>query len=586
MRQLYHSLSVFLLIAGVSAEGAYAQKDTTKLNQSVEVVKAYRPSISNANKISLMPSIDDTTRFTPEFKYSIESRPVNTGFTSSPISAADVNRRPSTNFGLGYLKLGAGTYSTPYGEFFLNLPKSTIGNVSLHLRHLSSDGKTKLREGDLADAPYSENNGELVGSILLGSTILSGELSYNRDAMRYYGYPVSIPPNISLRTLYGSKQAYQNGDLKFVLKNSEKSKSDFNFNGGFRLGFFDAETGQKETSGGFFGKFDYNFEPAYGILNISFDHFSTDKINIKGLALPGSKTEDWFRVDPSVRMDGNNWSARGGFKFVGAAEKGGGKSTKLYPDFEFIFKPIEGIITLYAELKGDLKHNRYGDIAYENYWTDPLHNVLNTDYAFIISGGLKGKISHEISYNVGLKYSKVKDLYFYVLNSFDDPSSSSVPAPLIYRNSFDLTYDNAGITNFSGEFSYLSGKDFSVILRGNYYNYSLDALPFAPHKPNFDLTASAGFRIMERLTAFTDFEVQGSRKALVYQLSPLPAVLPVQKVFQIDPSIQLNLGATYELTSKFKLFGRVDNLLNKQNERWLGYTSQGLRMMAGVTFSF
>lgn len=588
MKQIYRSLSVWLLIAGVSVENAVAQRDTTKLNQSVEVMKAYRPSISNANKINLLPVIDDTTRFTPEFKYAIDSRPVKSGFTASPIGAADVNGLQSKNLGLGYLKLGAGTYNTLYGEFFLNVPKSKVGTFGLHLRHLSSDGQIKLKEGDRVDAPYSQNNGELFGSVNLGSTILSGELSYNRDAMRYYGYPVAIPTNISLLSYnqYGLKQAYQNGDFKITLKNSEKSKSDLNFNGGFRLGFFDAKTGQKETSGGLFGKFDYNFGQVYGILNLSFDHYSTDSIYIENPIGVGTKKEDWIRITPSVRLDGDNWSLRGGINFVGVSDMNGGNSTKLYPDFEVNFKPIEEILTLYAGFKGDLKNNRYGDIACENYWTDPRHNVHNTDYTYIISGGLKGKISREISYNVGLKYSQVKNLYFYVLNGFPDFSSSTSPAPIIYNNAFDLTYDNAGIFNLSTEFSYVSGKDLSVVLKGNYYNYNLESLPFAPHKPNFDLTVSTGFRIIDRLTGFADFEVIGERKALVYHVDLFSSSMPQSEVFSIDPVIRLNLSATYDLTSNFKLFGRVDNLLNRQNEQWLGYTSQGLRLIAGATFSF
>jgi outer membrane receptor protein involved in Fe transport len=172
------------------------------------------------------------------------------------------------------------------------------------------------------------------------------------------------------------------------------------------------------------------------------------------------------------------------------------------------------------------------------------------------------------------------------MNSFDDLSSSRTPSPIIYNNAFDLTYDNAGIFNLSTEFSYVSGKDLSVVLKGNYYNYKLDLLPFAPQKPNFDLTASAGFRIIDRLTGFTDLEVTGKRKAMAKYYSPISSAIPSNKEFSMDPSIRLNLGATYEMTSKFKLFGRVDNLLNRQNEQWLGYASQGLRLLAGVTYSF
>jgi len=585
MRKLYNSLSVILLIVGLSVNFAVAQKDTTKLNQSVEVMKAYSPSMSNANKINQLPVIDDTTRFTPEFKYSINSQPIKSGFTASPIGAADVNGVRSKDLGLGYLKLGVGMYNTIYGDFFLNVPKSKIGTFGVHLRHLSSDGQIKLKEGDLVDAPYSQNNGGLFGSVILGSTILSGELSYDRDAMRYYGYPVAIPPNISSlpNNQYGLSQAYQNGNFKISLKNSEKTMSDLNFDGGIRLGFFDALTGQKETSGGLFGKFDYNFDQFHGILNLSYDHFSTDSISsIYSQSLLGTKTEDWIRIAPSVRLDGDDWSLRGGINFVEVFNRNDGNVTKLYPDFEFNFRPVKDILTLYAGFKGDLKQNRYGDIAKENYWADPHHNVQNTDYNYIISGGLKGKISPEISFNIGLKYSQIKNQYYYVLYTYD---SGVISPPLKYSNAFDLTYDNTGIFNLSTEFSYVSSKDLSFILKANYYGYNLESLPFAPQMPEFNLSASSGFRIIDRLTGFGDMEIIGQRKALVYYSNAIERTIQNQ-VFLIDPSIRINLGATYDYSSKLKLFGRVDNLLNRQNEQWLGYTSQGLRIMAGATYSF
>jgi len=584
MRQVYSSLSVFLLIFGAAVGTATAQKDTTKLNQSVEVMKAYHPSIQNASKLNLMPVLDDTTHFTPEFKYSINSRPVNAGFAASPIEAADVSRLPKKDLGLGYLKLGAGTLSTLYGELFVNLPKSGIGTAGLHFKHLSSDAKTKLSEGDIVDAPYSKNNAGLFGTLNIGNTILSADLSYNRDAMRYYGYPVAISENMPDQ--FGLKQAYQSGDLKIVLKSDEKNESDFMFNGGFNIGYFDAKTGQKQSSGGFFGKFGYNLGQVKGILGLSFDNLSTDGVHLGSGSVPGTRNETWLRVAPSVRLDGNNLTLRGGVRFVTVSSKGGEKMSRLYPDFELNFKPIEEMLTIYAGFNGDLKNNRYSDIAYENYWTDPHHNALNTDYTYIISGGLKGKISGEISYNLGLKYSQAKDLYFYVMNSYDIISSGTVPPPLIYNNAFDLTYDNAGITNFSAEFSYISGKDLSVVVKGNYYNYSLQSLAFAPEKPTFDLSLLTGFRIIERLTGFADADIVGQRKALIYHTSPLSSVLPSEQVLFIDPSIRLNLGATYDITTNFKLFGRVDNLLNRQNEQWLGYPSQGLRLMAGITLSF
>ena len=586
MRQIYRSIPFLILIFALSVEFTVAQKDTTKLNQEVEVVKAYRPSISNANKVNLLPVIDDTTRFVPEFKYSIESKPIKTGFTATPIDAADVNGFQSKTLGLGYLKLGVGTYNTPYGELFLNLPKSDIATFGLHLRHLSSDGRIKLREGDQVDAPFSQNSGEAFGGINIGNTVLSVNLSYNRDAMLYYGYPVAIPTNIGMAK-YGVKQAYQNGGLVAALKSSEGMESNLKFDGGFRLGFFDALTGQKETSAGAFGTFDYKLESVNAILKLSFDNLTTDSITLNNNGFTGSKGESWFRAAPSVRVSGDKWSARGGIKFVGVSSNDGGNKVRMYPDLEFNYQPIENVLTLYAGLTGDLKNNSYGVIAAENHWADPKHNVLNADYQYIVFGGLKGKISRELSWNLGLKYNKVKDLYFYEMSGSDDFSSSTMPPPIVYNNNFKLNYDNGSIFNLSAEFSYLSGKDLSVILKGNYYNYKLDQLQFASNMPDFDLTASSSFKIIERLTGFADLTVIGKRQAKVSYMSVLSYHNPnAITQFSIDPTISLNMGAAYELTSKIKLFGRIDNLLNRPNEQWLGYASQGLRILAGVTVGF
>ena len=381
MRQLFNTLSAFLLILAISTDIVMAQKDTTVLNQSVEVMKAYHPSISNAKKVSLMPVIEDTTRYSPEFIYSIDSKPISSGFAASPIKSVDMNKESYKDLGLGYLKLGAGTAVTAYGEFFLNLPQSKNATFGLHLRHLSSDGTVKLAAGDKVDAPYSQNNATIFSSLNIGSTVLTTDLSYDRDAVNYYGYPAAKPAKIdTFSTIrYGLKQAYERGDLKIALKSMEKTQGNLVFNSGIRLGFFDSKTGQKENSGGLFGKFDYNFGQVHGILDFSYDHFVTDSISIASKTLPGSVSDDWIRIAPSVRLDGDNWSLRGGINFVEVSDKADGNVTKLYPDFEFNFKPLEGVLSLYAGVKGDLKKNRYGDITSENYWADPRHNVLNTD---------------------------------------------------------------------------------------------------------------------------------------------------------------------------------------------------------------
>ena len=246
MRQIYFRISLIILAclatAGMHAMG---QRDTTKLNQNVEVVKPYKPSISNANKLNQLPVIEDTTHFTPEFKYSIESHPISSGFKAVPVGAAEVKGQPEKNPGIGYLKLGLGTYNTTYGDFFLNTPKSTNWTFGLHLQHLSSQGSVTLAKGEIVDAPYSQNKAEIFGSGVIGGSTLSSSLSYNRDLVRFYGYPDTIAHNISSQNQYapyfGLDQIFQKTAFNIALKSNEGSQADLKYNGGLRFHHYDAK---------------------------------------------------------------------------------------------------------------------------------------------------------------------------------------------------------------------------------------------------------------------------------------------------------------------------------------------------------
>ena len=576
MNQIYYHFSAVILIFLLNfGEQAMGQRDSTKLNQNVEVVKPYRPSISNVQKMNLLPVIDDTTRSTPEFNYSIESYPFSTRFNAYPIGAAEIKNQTYKNNGIGYLKLGAGIINTTYGDFFLNTTESKNWTFGLRLKHLASQGNAKLTKGDISDASYSNNKAEVFGSCLLGSSTLSSGLSYSRDMVRFYGYPDTIPRVLYSQNLYapyfGSKQIFQKTQFNINLKSNGEEKSIFNYNSGFRFHYFDAKTGQQENSMGLFADFDYKFDKFKGLIESSFDHFTTSGI----LTSPGmDKNDSWLKLSPSLLFTGENWSLKGGVSFYSVSDNQGESTAKMYPKIDLTFIPVKDVLTLYAGIDGYLQNCNYSEIAYENNWINPMHNVINVDHRYILFGGLKGKINQQISYNFSAKYSDVKDLHFYILKS------ANTAPPYIYNNAFDVLYDNTGIFNLSMEFSYVLSKDYSFKLKANYYNYTLENLGFAPLLPDFDLFGTAGYRINDRLTGFTDLIVTGQRKGL------FQAADETKTVYELNPILNINLGAEYELKHNLKIFGRIENLLNQHYEQLPGYNSLGLRLMAGASISF
>ncbi|MGE5410617.1 MAG: hypothetical protein ACM3MI_06625, partial [Clostridiales bacterium] len=140
--------------------------------------------------------------------------------------------------------------------------------------------------------------------------------------------------------------------------------------------------------------------------------------------------------------------------------------------------------------------------------------------------------------------------------------------------------DNAGVSTISAELSWTKDKDYYFSLKGNYYSYALDHLSFAPQLPNFEIEGSAEYRINDKIRGFSNLKITGDRYGLI-----LNAGEDMNK-FNLKPIYLLNTGADYELKKNFKIFGQIDNLLNQHYEQLPGYTSQGVRIIAGINLSF
>ena len=157
-KRSYLAISLIVLVLFLEIGTAIAQKDTTRLKQEVEVTKAYQPTINEALKINDIPKVKAEPTETPTFDYSIYSKPVFSTFDVKPVAAAKMVGESKSELGLGLLKLGFGSYMTPYGEFFFNARPDKKSNFGMHFRHLSSSGKITLLNGDRLKAPESENS--------------------------------------------------------------------------------------------------------------------------------------------------------------------------------------------------------------------------------------------------------------------------------------------------------------------------------------------------------------------------------------------------------------------------------------------
>ncbi len=252
-RYCFTTLTVFLLSLFL-LQMATAQTDS--IRREVEVVKAFTPTVRDADKINDSPAIKDEVHKKPDFNYSIDSRPVFATLPVKDLQAATIVGKPAEKPGFGLIRAGAGNYNRPYGEIFFNNPSGKNTIFGLHGRHLSSYSKLNLKGGDRVKTPFSENEAEMFLKYMFRKSTLSVNLGVDHDGFRYYGYPgpdtiprfINPTPEMSVNYGYlqGQSQTFTKGGISINLQNVYAAKDDPSAGFNFQYYRFGTKTGQRE----------------------------------------------------------------------------------------------------------------------------------------------------------------------------------------------------------------------------------------------------------------------------------------------------------------------------------------------------
>jgi len=297
------------------------------------------------------------------------------------------------------------------------------------------------------------------------------------------------------------------------------------------------------------------------------------------------KQQILLRINPSVKWMTKNASLQLGLNSTMVFDDDTTATFLIWPKVKAEWSPVERVLTLFAGVDGYLQHNTYSAIAAENPYVDPYHDVANSNYKYIFSGGFKGKLSSKTNYVAEASYSMVKDQHFYI-NESESFFYIGV-GPKILNNTFSWVYDDVNVLKLSGEVMHSVSDNFSLHLIGNYYSYDLKSQAKAWQMPNLDLTFSGIYKPTELLKFTADVFLVGKRTALIQDSSPLSSsTFLTSHEFTMDPIIDLNAGVEYQFSEKLNFFAKLNNFGFQKYEQWLGYTNKGLNWLAGISYSF
>ncbi|OBX27140.1 TonB dependent receptor [Gelidibacter algens] len=572
LKQIKYMFTITVLTSAVT----FAQERTkdTLDPEVVTVVKAYTPTVADAFKIKETPTLDDKTNTTKkEIKYNIFSIPVASTFTPAKGKAETVNKPKSVKLYDNYASLGIGTYTTIFGEVYLNHELGRGENVGGYFTHHSSSGGIEdlLMDDDFIDTKLNVNYSQRLRD--LSWTVDAGALyqKYN-----WYGLPQPYFDATTANTLNGSHTFYGGnvgGKVKFedlLIKDASARFRRFGDNQGSGENRFIVKASADVPIQDELISTEVTIDYIGGALDRNFytnEELKYSNINF-GIAPTYQLTEDDLTLNLGVNIVYmNNTEA-------------GDSDLYIYPNITATYRLVDELMIAFGGLEGGLKQNSYYDFAQENPFVSPTLFVAPTDQKYNASVGLKGKLSNSIGYSVSGNYLNERNKALYVAN----PVFIGATEDYQYGNSFGMVYDDVKTISFAGELNVDVNRNFKLGVKAEYFSYNTDTQAEAWNLPDLKGSLFLDYQIDDNWFAGAGLFYVGERKDQFFVSGSL--VAPPKETLTLDSYFDANAHVGYRLNEQLSFYLKANNIANQDYERWLNTPVQGIQVLAGATYQF
>jgi hypothetical protein len=551
-----------LLLTSVNA---FAQ-DTLRTDV-VDVVKAFKPTLSESMKIQSNPNPEIPETKTPEFTYSIPERRsenVPTLYTIKPLSLGTSLLPKLKN---NYTRLGYGNYNTPLFETYIASTRNKNLQAGLFIKHLSSNPSS--------DRTFSNNTAYVYGKRFLGKGILSADVYYYRNVVNLYGFDRE-GTSVSKDDI---KNEFESIDAKVSYQNilKDTSKLSYKLEGAFSNFTANSKDLANENNFAVNGVFDKRINGNPLDIKLGVNLINTISPSIASFAIAQIPATEYNRtfvdINPRYRLNMDALYINLGFNSTFFGDSNG---TKFYffPVAEAGYGIIKNSLTTYIGITGNLQRNTYRGIATENAFIRTIGNsntianqYLNTVNKFELYGGFKGIISPQTSFVINASLSNMQNMLFYV------GDSAKLNSQMAY-------YDkgNSSVFNVRTELNHEFGNQFMFGFVMNYYSYSL-SIPAPYSLPTFTTQWNIGYNMGEKFLW----------KAQAYTMNKRESGVLLSNGIQqetLKGFVDVNLGLDYRYTKNISLFVNLNNITNNQYERWINLPVYGFNVLGGLTVTF
>lgn len=567
-----YSVSVFILFLFFTGF-SFAQDLGS---ETVEVVKPYTPSVSDAPKIRETPKITDSVNLAKRpVQYSIFSFPVASTFTPAKGRATTVERQRPPKLYDNYITLGFGTYTSALAEFYSNIEVNRTDNFGIFLNHNSAQGgidgveyNDHYYDTDLK-LNYSSRNRDLIWNIDFGAEHQQYNW-YGTEPVVGIDFPIIDP-------LHNFYSVFAGGEVNWDKSFFDKAEAKYRFFGDDE-GSLEHRIRIKPTLELPIGGEIFNTNIIFDYVNGSFDrgYFEEEEISYSQMNVGLQSSLLVLRDDLTLNLGAAIY-----YNYDSENSDGG---IYVYPQVTASYRMAGDYFIGYAGLEGELRQNSYYEFAQKNPFLSPTLEIRPTDRQYDAYVGAKGKLSNSVGYNMRANYT-AED--YKPLFRANPELYSSNNEDYAYGNSFSLVYDRVSTVSAFGELNFDVRRNLNLRLNATYFVYDTDEEQEAWNLPEYEANAMLDWQITNKWSAGANLFLVGERKAAIWDFEEAgEEQYVISSVDDLDPYLDLNAKLGYKFNDRLSIFARGQNLFGDNYEKWKNYPVLGLQVMAGATYKF
>ncbi|MDR2938248.1 MAG: hypothetical protein LBU92_04840, partial [Prevotellaceae bacterium] len=551
-----------LLIVAAAATQLSAQDET--LTKTVEVLRAYEPTIPEAYKINPIPRIDDTASVQTTFTYPLRQvRPLTEEFLINPIAPARVQRdyySEANERNRGYLRMGFGLKPSTLIDAYYGSERAQKFVWDVFANHYGNFGKVKNEAKE--KVPNLSMRNELGGSGKYNFThgALLGTAGFQRHDLRLYGYETDFFTLNDYKDLPNDEKrlAYNHTYFSLDYKSLALPDSTWEISGTFNFYDYRRKVRNDLTEDALefslFVKKRATPTTTFGVA-INTDVYLRSRWGV-------SNSNTVFSIAPEAVEKRDSWEVSAKLNFT-LDNVSGKLKPYLYPVLNLTAQLADNMFFPYVELSGEHGVNTYKSLTIENPYTLNI-DLRNTRKSIALKGGMKGHVGSMLGYDVNLSYAFVNDMHFFV-------DSYLLP------NYFVVLYDDVKLFTFGGTMRFQPMRPLELKLGLRYDQYTMDPLEEAYNRPSLGMKLEAKYNLWNKLNLYANARVMGGYKVMTIVDEQGATIDDGNKKAGFD----LSIGADYRFVDRSSVFVQINNLTNSRYQLYNNYPSYGLNLMLG-----